>query len=244
MSERSEAQRSLEWTSYAEASPVRTSRKLETERASTENAPDSGAKCAASSTSSGRRSSSSKTLLRSLREGWIECSAISEGSAIEWRPASSPRPTLALRTSASDCSSWPTPVARDAKGVTSANRNTPSLPDAVRRWPTPTRGDAESSARHTTTTGKSHDGTTLTDAVRMWPTPTASDYGSSNNGDPGDGRGAFATAGKASLSTMARRSGGHLNPRWVEALMGFPDGWTDGPLDLGTLPLFGNRREP
>jgi hypothetical protein len=88
-----------------------------------------------------------------------------------------------------------------------------------------------------------HPGTTLTDAIRMWPTPTASECGSSNNGDPGDGRGEYATKGKASLSTTARQEGGALNPEWVEALMGLPLGWTDGPLDPETLPLFGSRLE-
>ena len=78
----------------------------------------------------------------------------------------------------------------------------------------------------------------------MWPTPTASEYGSSNNGCPGDGRETYATAGKASLSTMARREGGKLNPEWVETLMGLPIGWSDGPLDPETLPLFGSPQEP
>jgi hypothetical protein len=86
--------------------------------------------------------------------------------------------------------------------------------------------DANSAARHTTTTGKSHSGTTLTDAIRLWPTPTANDYGSSGNGCPGDGRETYAHAGTPSLSTTARREGGKLNPDWVEALQGFPVGWT------------------
>lgn len=38
-----------------------------------------------------------------------------------------------------------------------------------------------------------------------WPTPTATPYGSSNNGCPGDGRESYATAGKESLETMARK---------------------------------------
>lgn len=59
-----------------------------------------------------------------------------------------------------------------------------------------------------------------------WPTPTAKRYGTQNNGDPGDGRGSYATKGKASLDTIAKRKGGTLNPEWVEALMGFPLGWT------------------
>lgn len=37
-----------------------------------------------------------------------------------------------------------------------------------------------------------------------WPTPTATPYGTSNNGSPGDGRETYATAGKASLETMAK----------------------------------------
>ena len=85
-----------------------------------------------------------------------------------------------------------------------------------------------------------YSGTTLTDAVRMWPTITASRYGTRNNGDPGDGRGAYATRGAASLETMAAQRGGRLNPEWVETLMGFPIGWTDGPADPDTLPLFGS----
>lgn len=38
-------------------------------------------------------------------------------------------------------------------------------------WPTATVGDCASAARHTTTTGVMHPGTTLTDAIRLWPTP-------------------------------------------------------------------------
>lgn len=38
----------------------------------------------------------------------------------------------------------------------------------------------------------------------LLPTPTAQQYGSTNNGDPGDGRGSYATAGTPSLGTMAK----------------------------------------
>lgn len=74
----------------------------------------------------------------------------------------------------------------------------------------------------------------------LWPTITARRYGTRNNGDPGDGRGEYATKGAASLETMASQQGGRLNPAWVECLMGFPTGWTDGPADPETLPLFGS----
>lgn len=83
-------------------------------------------------------------------------------------------------------------------------------------------------------------GRTLLEAMQAWPTPTATSYGTSNNGHPGDARERFETAGK----TIARWEGGRINPDWVEALMGFPIGWTDGPLDPETLPLFGSHPEP
>lgn len=56
----------------------------------------------------------------------------------------------------------------------------------------------------------------------LLPTLTASRYGSSNNGDPGDGRGSYATAGKPSLDKLA---GGNLSLEWATWMMGFPQGW-------------------
>ena len=77
-------------------------------------------------------------------------------------------------------------------------------------WPTATAGDANSSgaAGYSTASGR-HSGTTLTDAAvrkKRYPTPTSS--------DARRGRFRDATVGK-------------LNPAWVDALMGFPDGWTE-----------------
>lgn len=53
-------------------------------------------------------------------------------------------------------------------------------------------------------------------AYSYWPTPVASDTG--HRLTP------YSQGGRA-LSFMA---GGRLNPTWVEWLMGFPEGWTDG----------------
>lgn len=47
---------------------------------------------------------------------------------------------------------------------------------------------------------------TLDDDGSLLPTPTANEYGTSNNGNPGDSRTSYATKGKMSLSTMARRN--------------------------------------
>ena len=64
--------------------------------------------------------------------------------------------------------------------------------------------------------------------VMMWPTPTA--------GKLCGGAGArqkikaLETSGQITEEerrSMASRSGGQLNPTWVEWLMGFPIGWTD-----------------
>ena len=77
----------------------------------------------------------------------------------------------------------------------------------------------------------------LTDAIgaSLLPTPTASRYGSSQNGDPHDGRDQYAGKGKPSLWTMATRGElpghprGPLSPLYLEWMMGFPPGYTDVP---------------
>lgn len=119
------------------------------------------------------------------------------------------------------------------------------LPTRVARglWPTAVVQDAKSAARHTTKTDVMHPGTMLLDAVRAWgdfPTPSATEYGSSQNGINGKG-GAFErpSAGTPSLSTAARKGAlpggakGVLNPFFVEALMGWPLGWSDPETPAG-----------
>jgi len=57
---------------------------------------------------------------------------------------------------------------------------------------------------------------------RAWPTPAASDHKGSSK--PGQRRGQLSEATEP-------HQPGRLSPDWVEALMGFPAGWTltDGP---------------
>jgi hypothetical protein len=81
-------------------------------------------------------------------------------------------------------------------------------------WPTPRATDGTHGGR--VTPRKSREGGNLIEAVSAatWPTPTARDAGRGAGWDePG--------------RPLSERIGGPLNPAWVEALMGFPIGWTD-----------------
>jgi hypothetical protein len=99
-------------------------------------------------------------------------------------------------------------------------------------WPTPTvsdiyTGNLKSSQQKD---GSMHS-VTLPQAVKMWPTPTTANWMTSTsvestrehmkNGEKYSSRIMQAVALEEATST------GHLNPMWVEWLMGFPLGWTD-----------------
>lgn len=49
----------------------------------------------------------------------------------------------------------------------------------------------------------------------LWPTPNGDDANNTNPNRSGE------------YNSLVRSAGGSLNPTWVEALMGFPLGWTD-----------------
>jgi DNA (cytosine-5)-methyltransferase 1 len=69
---------------------------------------------------------------------------------------------------------------RDAKAANGGG-NPGEFAKQCLNWPSVTVGDSRSSARHTTTTGIMHPGTTLTDAARMWPSARAEDAESCGN---------------------------------------------------------------
>ena len=58
----------------------------------------------------------------------------------------------------------------------------------------------------------------LATAVKMWPTPTGRDHK--------DGTSANGREDILGQAVNPSKESGALNPRWVEWLMGFPDGWT------------------
>ena len=82
-------------------------------------------------------------------------------------------------------------------------------------------------------------GTPLGIAVKFWPTPTSTDHKAS-------GSAAYSTeSGRHSGTTLTdatARRGRQTQPAWVEALMGFPAGWLDGPPDQGKRSTNGSRR--
>ena len=91
-----------------------------------------------------------------------------------------------------------------------------------------------------------------------WPTPTRENpraSGVAGNWTPESGRNAGTTLTDAAVREGRRGCGGMLiNPRWVEALMGFPIGWCeiptgqadlfDGPLAAANHNTGGSLREP
>jgi DNA (cytosine-5)-methyltransferase 1 len=125
--------------------------------------------------------------------------------------------------------------------------------------PTPVVTDSESSARHTTTTGVAHSGTSLTDAIRLLPTPGAYDGDRGGSQHPDKRRagnhsvtiqdvaenltdwGPYAAAVARWEQTLGRpapppvrldgRNGkARLNPEFTEWMMGWPEGWVTDPL--------------
>lgn len=70
-----------------------------------------------------------------------------------------------------------------------------------------------------------------------WPTPTSRDW------KDGDCRNANVEAnGLLGRVALEHQPKGSLNPDWVEALQGFPPGWTDGLPDEAKPSTRGNRR--
>lgn len=118
---------------------------------------------------------------------------------------------------------WPTPQADSFRSRGGDRKDEKGLDTMARDWPTPMASDGcKPSAGNRKTADLSH-------ASQMWMTPTARDYkdGAANpetmkvNGQLG--RQVLATPMAGSVSSATRRT---LNPLFVEALMGWPTGWT------------------
>jgi hypothetical protein len=124
--------------------------------------------------------SHAKTSASPARASGSQASAPASGESSRASSASCDRASLLSRTSLDSFGgAW--------------TRLSPTSPLRVTRW-RQRASEPRTSARLTAENDSS-----------LWPTPSASEYGTSNNGDPHDGRGIYATAGKPSLSTLARQ---------------------------------------
>jgi hypothetical protein len=96
-----------------------------------------------------------------------------------------------------------------------------TINDAVKMWPTPRATDGskggrtEEGALKELARGRNVD---LGVAVQVWPTPTSRIH-KDNGKSPSELN--------RNSETLAMKAGGQLSPMWVEALMGFPIGWTE-----------------
>jgi hypothetical protein len=94
-------------------------------------------------------------------------------------------------------------------------------------WPTPTSREWKGARtpEGLAKTGRNPLTNSLSDAIRHFPTPTATDSIKGGRVSPRPG-----------AMGLSETLGGQLNAAWVEALMGYPPGWTsldDGETDPG-----------
>ncbi len=94
---------------------------------------------------------------------------------------------------------WPTPAARDFKGVSGAGRQK----------------------------RKNYPADTLPNAVKLWPTPSATDNRDRGNLAMPAIKRRIAKGKQLNLSMVVSDKCGQLSPTWVEWLMGYPSGHTD-----------------
>lgn len=154
------------------------------------------------------------------------------------------RPTPALPTSAPDGFAWPTPRAEERQQHNSQD-NDVALSRAVKVWPTPAARDWKSGNASQETTEKNS--RPLNEAVLNWPTPrTSNDSIYAEDRENFDRRETRDNKGRRTLPLEAGAvpDGQQLNPAFVEALMGYPVGWTslDGPHDQANHSMSGNHR--
>lgn len=129
--------------------------------------------------------------------------------------------------------SWPTPVSNDAKKSEIDQHR--SLTSSVQAWPTPTTNDAKND---NSPSQAERNTPPLNVAAANWQTP-ATDSFRSRGGERKDEMGldqqarSFRRDQQTGRGGQRTPSGVVLNPRFVEALMGLPDGWTDsGPVAM------------
>lgn len=146
------------------------------------------------------------------------------------------------RTDGTEPPSWSTPTARDYRTANSMEHLTrpggqnhrKQLNNAVQLFPTATARCWKMASETVTRQG----GMDLQTVARLYPTPTT---GASLCGGAHTYQSLKALEATGEITPEERRSmaagnGGQLNPEWVEAMMGFPPGWTELEPDGWTEP--------
>ncbi len=123
------------------------------------------------------------------------------------------RNTLSLAYLAKTGMAWPTPKARDAKGMSQRGTHAPG--DALANMVHVCRAGQPDPA-NPNTTGKPQD----------WCTPTANLGTAGNTSRSGGRKSELLLTGQARVTTSG---GGSLNPDWVAQLQGFPSDWCHLP---------------
>lgn len=153
--------------------------------------------------------------LESFSGTWPRAGSMSSGTVYQLQP-------LAPLTSAIASGSWPTIRSTDGErggrgDLIQAVRGNEN--NHYKLWPTPQAHDAKKGdPKRVGRFGAKHGGRNLNDEVMLWPTPRPCS-GLRSSG--------MNRTGYYERMTPEERTGGQLNPSWVEWLMGFPEGWTD-----------------
>jgi site-specific DNA-cytosine methylase len=179
------------------------------------------------------------------------------GAVTEWELTTDHCGTAgSLRVAVAREEIWPTPTAQDGGKATKRwredhqNNLTAAVFNPEKLWPTPTAmTGGENPAPSHFKKGEGRHGWNLGAAVKsgLWPTPAAVNHkGSPKNrfmGSP-------TYRGNLDEAVRTHHDDLHLNPSWVEWLMGYPPGWVSAggkceiePAEIGTpwKPDPGNR---
>jgi hypothetical protein len=98
------------------------------------------------------------------------------------------------------------------------------LPAPSKTRPTPMACDADHGGPNSRDSAGRY---SLFAAVHHWPTPTASDWNTPVKSRIKQGSKTYKRNLKEAVMRGITDAGVKLNPDWVEALMGYPPGWTD-----------------
>ncbi len=185
---------------------------------------------------------SSRTSKDTLASDSEMCLKIWQDSVTQQRGDFSARLKLAHHIREKESLSWPTVTVHgnyNQKGLSKTSGD--GLATAVKNWPTPTAFDAKTTgypvelvngmwrSKYSSDPASPWYGARLCDVVKF-PTPSAHEarLGYQDRSDP------TKKGTQESLTTVVvnqaggrKQCTGHLNPTWVEWLMGVPTGWTE-----------------